>query len=70
MVVHHVAAMVAIWRALYTNTAHALVLAFLATEATTPLINMRFWLLKAGRQHTALYRWLAVAILCGMSGVF
>lgn len=66
MVLHHVAAILSCWRTLYMQEFQLQVMAFLATEATTPLINLRYWLLKAGAADTLAYRINAVCILGGV----
>lgn len=54
LVVHHVAAFVSVLRSLQQQQAHVYTLAMLATEATTPLINARWLMDKAGmRAHPA-----------------
>lgn len=63
MVLHHMAAILSCWRTLYMQEFQLQVMAFLATEATTPLINLRYWLLKAGAGGSLAYRINALCIL-------
>jgi hypothetical protein len=63
MAVHHVAALASVAAAAFQGQAHAYTLALLATECTTPFVNLRYLLDKGGwRQHPA-YTFNGVALL-------
>lgn len=54
LVAHHIAAFVSVLRSLQQQQAHTYTLAMLATEATTPMVNARWLMDKAGmRAHPA-----------------
>ncbi len=44
MVAHHIAATLSIWTALTAHQGHFYTLTFLATEVTTPFVNLRWCL--------------------------
>lgn len=52
---HHVAALAAVAAAALRRHAHNYTLALLATECTTPFVNLRWMLEKAGRKGSAAY---------------
>lgn len=53
--VHHVAALASLAAAAFQAQGHAYTLALLATECTTPFVNLRFVLEKGGYRHHPLY---------------
>ncbi len=52
MLAHHIAALLSVLAAVWQGQAHMYTLCLLATEVTTPCINMRWWLDKAVRART------------------
>ncbi|KAI7845956.1 hypothetical protein COHA_000502 [Chlorella ohadii] len=63
MAVHHVAALVSVAAAAFQGQAHAYTLALLATECTTPFVNLRWVLDKGGWKEHPVYTANGVALL-------
>jgi TLC domain len=57
MIAHHVAALLSIYFALSLGEGHAYTLALLATEMTTPFVNMR-WILDVVVRSPTFLAWL------------
>ena len=55
MMVHHVTAIAVLSVAVLHDLGHVYILSVLITEITTPFVNMRWWLDKAGMKRTRLY---------------
>ncbi|GAB4813451.1 hypothetical protein N2152v2_000497 [Parachlorella kessleri] len=55
MAAHHIAALASVAAAAFRHHAHNYTLALLATECTTPFINMRWLLDKAGQRDSRAY---------------
>lgn len=63
MGLHHLVALTSIAAAVFQGEGHAYTLALLATECTTPLVNLRYLLEKGGWREHAVYRVNGVALL-------
>lgn len=70
MALHHVAALTSVAAAAFQGQAHAYTLALLATECTTPFVNLRFLLDKGGWRDHPLYALNGFLLLarCGGAG--
>lgn len=53
MICHHIAATLSIWLALHSHQGHFYTLSLLATEVTTPFVNLRWHLDVAVRCNPA-----------------
>ncbi|KAF8061418.1 hypothetical protein HT031_004509 [Scenedesmus sp. PABB004] len=56
MVLHHGLALLSLATAAQARVAHVYLLAVLLSEATTPCVNVRWWMDKAGRRDLAAYK--------------
>ena len=63
MTVHHAVGIFCFSAALYKGVGHVYVLAMLVTEITTPFVNLRWWLDKAGRKNSRVYLANGLAML-------
>jgi hypothetical protein len=62
MIAHHIAATLSIWLAITSHQGHFYTLAMLATEVTTPFVNLRWHLDVAGLKSSRLYLLNGVAV--------
>ncbi|MEW5318260.1 MAG: hypothetical protein WDW38_009494 [Sanguina aurantia] len=63
MALHHVGSFSCVAIAAFSGQCHLYVLWMLTTEATTPFVNIRWWLDKAGLKAHPLYFWNGIAIV-------
>ncbi|KAJ3692222.1 hypothetical protein LUZ60_012572 [Juncus effusus] len=64
-VVHHALSMYSIILALLSGKAHVYILMVLFTEATTPIVNLRWYLDLAGKKSSNLYVYNGLALFVG-----
>eukprot|EP00955_Chlamydomonas_euryale_P083752 363887-Chlamydomonas_euryale.AAC.11 len=65
MLWHHAGTLLAVTTSILTGQCHMHAVWMLLTEATTPFINMRWWLDKAGRKTSPLYLYNGLCIFFG-----
>jgi TLC domain len=66
MIAHHIAATLSIWLAITSRQGHFYVLAMLATEVTTPFVNLRWHLDVAVGPNSVLQCYILACGSCSM----